>query len=145
VLPLNNIQLCQPNISEFEAIKKLIILFQLDGRDAISSQFIIAKIKNEMIGFARIKKHKGYDEYCTLGVLEKYRKNNVASLITHAIIKKSTQPLFLVCIIPHYFLKLGFEIVVKYPIEIKNKLNYCISALEVNEKYVVMILSHYKL
>lgn len=101
-------------------------------------QFIIAKNETGVLGFARILKHASCDEYCTLGVIETKRSQGIAKQITEAIIKISTQDLFLVCIIPEYFKKLNFKVVDNYPNEIKNKLHYCVDALSVPEKYVAM-------
>lgn len=101
-------------------------------------QFLVVKENNELIGFGRIRRHKGCDEFCSLGVLEKKRFNGIAKLLIEARIKIATQPIYLVCIIPNYFKKLGFVIVREYPDEIADKLNYCTSELVVPEEYVVM-------
>ena len=101
----------------------------------------MAKENKTLIGFGRIKKHKSCDEFCSLGVLEEKRFNGIGKMLIEARIKIATQPIYLVCINPDYFKKLGFIIVEKYPTEIAEKLNYCVSALTVPEKYVVM---HYQ-
>jgi N-acetylglutamate synthase-like GNAT family acetyltransferase len=101
-------------------------------------QFLLAKNADALIGFARLRKHSSCDEYCTLGVLESERSQGIAKKITEAIIKKSTQDLYLVCVIPQYFENLNFKIVNEYPLELKKKLDYCLSELTVEENYVVM-------
>ncbi len=93
---------------------------------------------NKLIGFGRIRKHNGCDEFCSLGVLEEERFNGIAKELVLARIRIATQPIYLVCIIPEYFEKLGFTIVEEYPPEIVDKLHYCTSELLVPEKYVVM-------
>jgi N-acetylglutamate synthase-like GNAT family acetyltransferase len=75
---------------------------------------------------------------CSLGVLTKERNKGIAKLLIQHRIKNSTQPLYLVCIIPELFTPFGFKIVTEYPTEIKNKLDYCIHDLVVEEEYVVM-------
>jgi len=110
----------------------------LDDRDLNCHQFLVAKENDELIGFGRIRKHNGCDEFCSLGVLESKRFNGIAKLLVEARIKIATQPIYLVCIIPEYFKKLGFVIVEEYPPEIEDKLKYCMSELVVPEKYVVM-------
>jgi N-acetylglutamate synthase-like GNAT family acetyltransferase len=70
--------------------------------------------------------------------LKKKRFNGIARALIEARIKIATQPIFLVCIIPDYFKKLGFKIVTQYPAEIADKLNYCNAELMVPEPYVVM-------
>ena len=66
------------------------------------------------------------------------RRNNIGKQIVVEIIKSSNQPLYLVCIIPEYFIPFGFKIVSNYPDEIQNKLDYCNEALAVPENYVAM-------
>lgn len=123
---------------EFDLIKKLIQEFELDNRDLQLHQFLVAKENDKLIGFGRIRKHNGCDEFCSLGVIESKRFNGVAKELILARIKIATQPIYLVCIIPEYFESLGFKIVHEYPLEIADKLNYCISELVVPENYVVM-------
>ncbi len=101
-------------------------------------QFLVAKENNQLLGFGRIKSHKGCDEFCSLGVIESMRCKGIARRLIEAHIKYSKQPIYLVCIIPEYFKKLGFVTVDEFPDEIANKLNYCTLELPVPEKYVVM-------
>ncbi len=103
-----------------------------------SHQFLVAKENDELVGFGRIRRHNGCDEFCSLGVLESQRFKGIAKDLILARIKIATQPIYLVCIIPDYFESLGFEIVNDYPPEMVDKLQYCTSELVVPEKYVVM-------
>lgn len=123
---------------DFDLIKKLINEFELDNRDLQIQQFVVAKENDELIGFGRIRKHNGCDEFCSLGVIESKRFNGVAKELIVSRIKIATQPIYLVCIIPDYFKKLGFVVVEEYPAEMADKLNYCTSELVVPENYVVM-------
>ena len=99
---------------------------------------MVYKKNDELLGFGRIRKHNGCDEFCSLGVVESKRYTGIAKELILARLKIATQPVYLVCIIPEYFKLLGFEIVNDYPPEIANKLDYCTSELVVEEKYVVM-------
>jgi N-acetylglutamate synthase-like GNAT family acetyltransferase len=128
----------QAKESDFEAIKKHISAFELDNRGLHYHQFLVAKENDKLLGFARIRKHKSCDEFCSLGVLEDERFHGIAKQLTLAHISRATQPLYLVCIIPEYFEKLGFTIVNECPAEITDKLHYCTSELVVPEEYVVM-------
>lgn len=123
---------------DFELIKKLIQQFELDDRDLHCHQFLVAKKNDELLGFGRIRRHKGCDEFCSLGVLEIKRFKGIAKELILARIKIATQPIYLACIIPDYFQSLGFKVVEDYPTEMEDKLQYCISELVVPEKYVVM-------
>lgn len=110
----------------------------MDNRDLQSHQFLVAKEGDELVGFARIRKHNSCDEFCSLGIIESKRFNGIAKELVLARIKIATHPIYLVCIIPDYFESLGFKIVNEYPLEMLDKLNYCTSELVVPEKYVVM-------
>lgn len=119
-------------------IKQFISEYDLDNRDLQCGQFLVAKEGHDFLGFGRIRKHHGCDEFCSLGVIEAKRFNGIAKALIEARIKIATQPIYLVCIIPEYFEKLGFIIINNYPPEMTDKLNYCISELTVPENYVVM-------
>lgn len=62
----------------------------------------------------------------------------VGKRLVHALIQKTTKPLYLVCIIPTFFEPFGFIEVDEFPKAMQEKLNYCNSELIVSEKYVVM-------
>lgn len=134
----NKIQTYQATEDDFDFIVEHVKKFDLDDRQMHYSQFTIAKRNNKIVGFGRIRKHNGCDEFCSLGVIEDDRHHGVARALIEARIKIATQPIYLVCIIPEMFIPLGFVVVTEYPREIKNKLEYCISALAVPEPYVVM-------
>ena len=138
---LSTIRVEKANENDFETIKFLIQQFDLDNRNLELNQFLVAKQNNLLLGFGRIRKHNGCDEFCSLGVVEEKRYNGIAKLLIEARIEIATQPIYLVCIQPEYFEKLGFVIVNDYPPEIEDKLNYCTNELVVPENYVVM---HYK-
>lgn len=104
---------------------------------------MVAKQNNILVGFGRIRKHNGCDEFCSVGVIDSKRGNGIAKALIEAKIKIATQPIYLVCIIPHYFEKFGFTIVEEYPPEINDKLHYCTSSLVVPEEYVVMTYNHH--
>lgn len=123
---------------DFDLIKQYIKQFELDDRKLSVHEFVVAKENDCLLGFGRIRKHNGCDEFCSLGVIEPERSKGIAQELIKARIKLATQPIYLVCIIPEFFEPLGFEIVDVYPPEIQDKLNYCTSELVVPEPYVVM-------
>jgi N-acetylglutamate synthase-like GNAT family acetyltransferase len=128
----------QAKESDFEKIKTYIEAFELDNRALHYQQFLVAKESDTLLGFVRIRKHRSCDEFCSLGVIETKRFHGIAKELVMALIKNATQPIYLACIIPEFFEKLGFTIVDEFPAEMADKLHYCISELLVPEKYVVM-------
>lgn len=126
---------------QFQEVKKLIHTFELDNRELTRAEFLVEQNGPELLGFGRIREYKGFSELCSLGVIEHQRLKGIGKKLCQALIKKNKQPLYVVCIIPEYFSSLGFTICSEYPAEIKNKLDYCIGSLPVEETYVVMKLN----
>lgn len=126
--------------NDFELIKKLIQQFELDDRDLHYHQFLVAKENDELLGFGRIRLRENCSELCSLGVVESQRLQGIGKrLVKELIFKSQAQaPLYLVCIIPEFFIPFGFKVVSEYPAEMQEKLNYCSSELIVPETYVVM-------
>jgi N-acetylglutamate synthase-like GNAT family acetyltransferase len=133
-----HIQISKAIEQDFDFIIQHIKLFDLDNRDLHFQQFVVAKLNDNIVGFGRIRKHNGCDEFCSLGIIEAFRNQGIAEALILTRIELSTQPIYLVCIIPEFFESLGFTITTEYPPEILDKLNYCICELTVPEPYVVM-------
>ena len=141
MLQNSHIRITRATEQDFDFIKKHIRLFDLDNRDLQFQQFTVAKLNDEILGFGRIREHNTCSEFCSLGVVEAYRKQGIAKALILDSIKQLLQPLYLCCIIPELFEPLGFVIVKGYPSEMLDKLNYCTNELVVEEPYVVMALS----
>lgn len=133
-----NIQIKECTAEQLEQVKEYIHDFELDDRTLHYSQFLVALQNNEIIGFGRIREHEGCSELCSLGVIHPERNKGVGKALTKALITKAKQPLYLVCIIPHFFTPAGFVICDQYPPQLKAKLDYCTNELVVPETYVVM-------
>ncbi len=135
---LISIQPCSPE--DFPEVEKNIALFCLDDIQPSLSQFITAKNKNNVVGFARTRNYRSCNELCSLGVKEDLRLKGIGSKLVTEIIKQNAGPLFVVTIIPEFFKKFGFNEVSSYPEELNYKLEYCETSLSVPEPYVVMQL-----
>ncbi len=133
-----NFSITAPTPEQFEHIKTLIGIFELDNRELHPSQFLVALNGKELLGFGRIREYENCSELCSLGVVEPERNKGIGRALVKELIKKARQPLYLVCIIPEYFASLGFNIVHSYPAPLEEKLKYCTSELIVPEAYVVM-------
>lgn len=127
-----------PDDNDFELIKQFITQFELDNRVLQRNQFLAAKENGELFGFGRIRTHAGCAELCSLGVTEPKRMQGIGKQLVEQLILKAHQPLYLVCIIPEFFIPFGFQVVSEYPEAMADKLHYCTSELIVPEKYVVM-------
>lgn len=104
----------------------------------LGHQFLVAKENNEVLGFGRIREYNDCSELCSLGVTEPKRLQGIGKQLVKELILKAHKPLYLVCIIPEFFIPFGFQVVSEYPYALEEKLLYCTSELVVPEKYVVM-------
>lgn len=122
----------------FETVKQSVQDLQLDDREMIPEQFLVAEENGQVIGYVRSRSYSEFSELCTLGVPEAFRSRGVAVSLVSAFLKKSNRPLYVVTVIPEFFAKLGFEICEDYPFQIHQKLGYCKGSLAVEDPYVVM-------
>lgn len=130
------IDVCKPK--HYDEIQHHIKQFCLDGRNAHMEEFLTLTVNSELVAFGRIREHQEVSEMCSLGVVEDHRNKGYAKTLVPALMKKATQPLYLVCTIPCFFERLGFHICEDYPDALRDKLEYCTDSLSVKETYVVM-------
>jgi N-acetylglutamate synthase-like GNAT family acetyltransferase len=133
-----NFEIKECRAEQLLLVKEQIAQFELDDRSLHHSQFLLALQNNTIIGFGRIREHSRCSELCSLGVIHPERNKGVGKALTKALISKAKQPLYLACIIPHYFAPFGFEICHTFPPELKDKLDYCTNELVVPQTYVIM-------
>ncbi len=136
-------QITTPNTEEFTWIQQSVKELELDDRNMAAEQFLIAKKGTELLGYIRIRHYEGFSELSTLGVPAPHRLKGIAASLVNSFVERSSSRLYLVCIIPDFFSKLGFEICSDYPTELQQKLNYCRGSLPVEETYVVMCCNRF--
>lgn len=119
-------------------VKRHIAQFELDDHDLNPAQFMVALKNNTVLGFGRVREYDTCAEMASLGVMEGQRNKGIGKALVKTLMNKTKKPLYLVSVIPDYFSNLGFVICNTYPAVIKNKLNFCITKLYVQEPYVVM-------
>jgi ribosomal protein S18 acetylase RimI-like enzyme len=127
-----------PGPKEFQLICSHIGEYELDSRCLQADEFTAAFRQDELVGFGRLRKHPGFTELCSLGVITPVRRQGIGSALVNEFIRQSPQELYLVCIIPRFFIPFGFRTTAEYPAGILEKIDYCTSALVVPEPYVAM-------
>lgn len=125
--------------AHFSQVKRYIDAYGLDDRELDRGEFLVAVQKQALLGFGRIRRHSDCSELCSLGVTEPMRLRGIGRALTESLAAMAKPPLFLVCTIPAFFMPPGFQICNQYPASMSDKLDYCRSALPVEEPYVVMV------
>lgn len=129
----------QPSDKEFAQIRNFIADFELDNRDLKKEQFVVALDTNgEVLGFGRLRLHSDCMELCSLGVVTPHRLKGIGKALVNRLLRNTSNPVYLVCIIPDFFKPFGFEITEKYPASIQDKMKYCTQELIVPETYLAM-------
>ena len=129
-----------PSEDRFKQICRLIQEFELDNRELKKEQFCAAFRQHQLLGFGRLWQHSDCFELCSLGVVPSHRNTGIGKAITAKLIEQQQRPIYLTCIIPHFFTPFGFKEVSMYPPSIQEKLDYCRQSLPVEETYVAMRL-----
>lgn len=130
----------EPTDKEFKQICLFITEFELDNRNLKRDQFIVALHDSELVGFGRLQEHTDCIELCSLGVVTSHRRQGIGKAIVTKLVERFSKNIYLVCIIPDFFIPFGFQEVKTFPISIQNKIEYCTSELIVPEAYVAMLL-----
>lgn len=134
---------------QFDIVKNYITQMQLDNRNLVYKDFVVALLQNKIVGFGRLRIYKNCAEISSIGVIENCRRKGIGKKIIFSLInifyqknKFNRKNLYVVTIIPDYFLKFGF-IATNDNLceEIQEKLEYCTKELYVPEKYVIMRLN----
>ena len=119
-------------------IEQLAKKFDLDCEDLKWNQFIVAKKNDNIIGFGRLRKYPECAEVATVGVIAEERKNGIGSLMVKELIRTASSEVFVTCVIPDFFKKLGFQIVKQYPPVLQKKVDFC-KAYDFNDEQVFVM------
>ncbi len=118
-------QINSPGEADWKLIQPLIGEFKLDDQDLSIDQFIVCKKGQTLMGFVRIKKYPDCDELSSLGVLSEHRKKGIGTLLILELLKRSPGDVYIVTVVPHYFAKIGFEIINPFPSSLVQKQKEC--------------------
>ncbi|MDD3149868.1 MAG: GNAT family N-acetyltransferase [Candidatus Gastranaerophilales bacterium] len=117
-----NICIEKANPTDLNMILPYLQEFKLDMEELNYNDFLVAKIKNKIIGFGRIKKYEMLTELASIGVLKEYRLKGFGTKIVQQLIGiLDKKEIWLSTRCPEFFEKLGFEIDKNPPIEVKAK------------------------
>jgi|ERR1051326_8069333 N-acetylglutamate synthase-like GNAT family acetyltransferase len=106
-------------------ILRLAKSFDLDVEDFSHEQFLIARKENQIIGFGRLRKYNDCTEVATVGVIHPERNRGVGTSIVKELIQIGPKEIFVTCVIPNFFSRVGFEAVKHYPSVLRKKVDFC--------------------
>jgi N-acetylglutamate synthase-like GNAT family acetyltransferase len=115
-----------PTPDEFRRIQHLVVEFALDGSELDPVRFIVARVNGELAGFARTKSFPDFVEFCSLGVLPRFRGAGIGGMLVREQIRRfGDLPVFIATVIPEFFAPFGFEPIAAFPAEMAAKLQVC--------------------
>jgi N-acetylglutamate synthase-like GNAT family acetyltransferase len=97
----------------------------LDCEGMDLSEFTIARKGKEIIGFGRLKRYDVCLEASTIGVIKEEQGKGIGSMIVNELLKRSTEDLYLICVIPAFFERFGFAEVNVFPDVLLKKCEFC--------------------
>jgi len=119
------IRIARASENEMAEITRLARSFALDCEDLRPKQFLTAEKNNKVIGFGRLKKYPSFTELATLGVVPEERNKGIGSAIAGELLSGRADEIYVACVIPDFFARLGFQIVKNYPALLKRKVDFC--------------------
>lgn len=111
--------------TDLNFIEQLAKSFNLDIDDLKAEEFLVAKKENRIVGFGRLKRHNGFEEISTVGVIKEERMNGVGKVILEGLIKQAKGEIYLITMIPDFFKQFDFEAINIFPEELKAKEKIC--------------------
>ncbi len=126
---------------DMPVIERLAKSFDLDWEDISWKQFLVAKRENEIIGFGRLRIYSDCTEVATVGVIQPERNKGVGTSIVKELISIGPKEIFVTCVIPNFFSRVGFKTVKQYPSVLRKKVDFCKLYNFTEEEIFVMKIS----
>lgn len=126
---------------ELPLILQIAKSLDLDCEDPSWDQFLVAKNNGAIVGIGRLRTYPECTEIATVGVVSESQKNGVGSLIMKELIRKAPREVFVTCVIPDFFRKLGFQLVKQYPSVLQKKVDFCKSYDYRDDQVFVMMFT----
>jgi len=111
--------------SDAIVVERLARSFDLDCEEFLIHQFVVAKVNDEIIGFGRLRKYPDCTEVATVGVIPEERNKGIGTAIVNELIRIGPKELFVTCVIPSFFSRLGFHAMEQYPSVLQKKVDFC--------------------
>ena len=120
-----DIQISSASEKNLPIIERLAKSFDLDWEGVSCEQFIVAKKERNIIGFGRLRVYPECTEVATVGVIHPERNKGVGTSMVKELIRIGPKEIFVACVIPRFFERLGFQTVKQYPSVLQKKVDFC--------------------
>lgn len=110
---------------DFAEIERLARSFDLDWEEASPVQFLVAKKENQIVGFGRLRIYETCAEIATVGVIHPERNKGVGTALVNELVRTGPEEVFVTCVIPRFFARIGFKAVKQYPAVLQKKVDFC--------------------
>jgi N-acetylglutamate synthase-like GNAT family acetyltransferase len=108
--------------------------------DLDEDDWMVAVVKEEIVGVGRLRYYDDVCELSSVGVLEDYRNMGIGKAIIKALIDDaSTKVIYTVTEIPEYFAQSGFALTDAFPEDIDLKLQRCRKELNCSSPQVMKL------
>lgn len=124
-MPGGNIIVSDAIKEELPLILNIAKSLDLDCEDPAWNQFTVARQKGTIVGIGRLRTYPECTEIATVGVVSDVQNKGIGSLIMKELIRKAPREVFVTCVIPDFFSKLGFQLVKQYPSVLQKKVDFC--------------------
>ena len=122
---INKITISDASEADMETVIAEAKALDLDGQDANTDQFVVARNENKIVGFGRIKKYADCMEVSTVGVVRDQQRMGIGTMVVNALLNKIKGEVYVICVIPEYFSRFGFVPVKDFPKVLLDKCNFC--------------------
>jgi N-acetylglutamate synthase-like GNAT family acetyltransferase len=113
----------------------------LDMEDLDEDDWMVAVLKEEIVGVGRLRYFEDACELASIGVLEEFRNQGIGTAIAKALLDDADlKEVYTVTEIPDYFSRLGFNASDKYPESMSQKLQRCKTELNCSKPAVMKIV-----
>ena len=127
-------------MSDHSEILELSKRFDLDVLEFNIRDFCVVRKQSRVVGFGRLRPYPGFKEVATVGVVEDERSKGIGSAVVNCLVDGKDETIFLACVIPDFFARLGFKEVKDFPGELTAKINFCHSfGYKRNEVHVMKL------
>ncbi|MCC7302453.1 MAG: GNAT family N-acetyltransferase [Bacteroidia bacterium] len=110
---------------DHDEVLRLSQAMDLDVQNFCIRDFCVVRKGTSIVGFGRLRAYTGFREVATVGVVEEERSRGVGSEVVKRLLEGKQEAIYLTCVIPGFFSRLGFAPVREFPTELIAKYDFC--------------------